>query len=117
MINNSMRGLFTKSLALVALALLIFPRSGQAEVIIQYFETRWDEMYQRLPEIAETGYESIWTPPPGKSPIGGPYPYAYGGNVGYNSFDRFDPRRWHWRQCRELAPRSWHEASASGKNR
>ena len=74
--------------------------SARAEVIIQYFETRWDEIYQRLPEIAEIGYESIWTPPPGKSPIGGPYPHAYGGNVGYNSFDRFDlgdhPQRGHW---------------------
>ncbi len=72
----------------------------RAEVIIQYFETRWDEIYQRLPEIAELGYESIWTPPPGKSPIGGPYPFAYGGNVGYNSFDRFDlgdmPQRGNW---------------------
>ena len=74
--------------------------SAKSEVIIQYFETRWDEMYQRLPEIAEIGYESIWTPPPGKSPIGGPYPFAYGGNVGYNSFDRFDlgdmPQRGSW---------------------
>jgi len=100
MINNSMRGLFTKSLACAALALSIFPRSGHSEVIIQYFETPWDEIYQRLPEIAEIGYESIWTPPPGKSPIGGRYPHAYGGNVGYNSFDRFDlgdhPQRGHW---------------------
>ena len=68
----------------------LFARSAQSEVILQYFETRWDEIYQRLPEIAEIGYESMWTPPPGKSPIGGPYPFAYGGNVGYNSFDRFD---------------------------
>jgi len=100
MVNNSMRGLFVKSFACAALALSIFPRLGHSEVIIQYFETRWDEMYQRLPEMAEIGYESIWTPPPGKSPIGGPYPYAYGGNVGYNSFDRFDlgdtPQRGHW---------------------
>ena len=90
MVNDSMRGLFTKSLALVAVALSIFPRSGHAEVIIQYFETPWDEIYERLPEIAEIGYESIWTPPPGKSPIGGRFPHAYGGNVGYNSYDRFD---------------------------
>ena len=100
MVNNSMRGLFTNSLALVGLFLSIFPRLGQSEVIIQYFETRWDEIYQRLPEIAETGYESIWTPPPGKSPIGGPYAHAYGGNVGYNSYDRFDlgdtPQRGNW---------------------
>jgi hypothetical protein len=25
---------------------------------------------------------------PGKSPIGGPHPFAYGGNVGYNSTGR-----------------------------
>ncbi|MGA0848970.1 MAG: alpha-amylase domain-containing protein, partial [Chthoniobacterales bacterium] len=85
-------------LALSALAATSF--TARSEVIIQFFETRWDEMYQRLPEVAEIGYESIWTPPPGKSPIGGPYPYAYGGNVGYNSFDRFDlgdqPQRGHW---------------------
>lgn len=99
MLNNSMRRLSLKSSAFATL-LLILPHWGQSEVIIQYFETRWDEMYQRLPEMAEIGYESIWTPPPGKSPIGGPYPYAYGGNVGYNSFDRFDlgdtPQRGHW---------------------
>jgi glycosidase len=86
--------------ALLTLAVFMCASSLRSEVILQYFETRWDEMYQRLPEIAETGYESIWTPPPGKSPIGGPYPFAYGGNVGYNSFDRFDlgemPQRGNW---------------------
>ncbi|MCX6935828.1 MAG: DUF1939 domain-containing protein, partial [Verrucomicrobia bacterium] len=82
------------------MALLLLPRPSSAEVIIQFFETRWDEIYQRLPELADIGYESIWTPPPGKSPIGGPFPFAYGGNVGYNSFDRFDlgdmPQRGNW---------------------
>ena len=95
-----MRRTFKNFLVLLVLALSIFPRSSQAEVILQYFETRWDEIYQRLPELAEIGYESLWTPPPGKSPIGGPYPFAYGGNVGYNSFDRFDlgdmPQRGNW---------------------
>ncbi|MFZ4587754.1 MAG: alpha-amylase family glycosyl hydrolase, partial [Terrimicrobiaceae bacterium] len=87
-------------LSLAAASTFAIPQAAESEVIIQYFETRWDEIYQRLPEIAETGYESIWTPPPGKAPIGGPYPHAYGGNVGYNSFDRFDlgdhPQRGHW---------------------
>ena len=91
--------LIRRSLLVVA-ATLSFGSFGRAEVIIQYFETRWDEIYQRLPEIAEIGYESIWTPPPSKAPIAGPYPHAYGGNVGYNSFDRFDlgdhPQRGHW---------------------
>ena len=100
MVSNSVRRTFKNFLVLLVLALSIFPRSSQAEVILQYFETRWDEIYQRLPELAEIGYESLWTPPPGKSPIGGPYPFAYGGNVGYNSFDRFDlgdmPQRGNW---------------------
>ncbi|MFZ9937127.1 MAG: alpha-amylase domain-containing protein [Luteolibacter sp.] len=85
---------------LTAISLFAAGTFARAEVIVQYFETRWDEIYERLPEIAEIGYESIWTPPPGKSPIGGPYPHAYGGNVGYNSYDRFDlgdhPQRGHW---------------------
>ncbi len=53
-----------KSVICGALFLSAFPRLLQSEVIIQYFETPWDEIYQRLPEIAEIGYESIWTPPP-----------------------------------------------------
>ncbi len=57
-----------RPLLCVLFTALIVPTVGRTEVIIQYFETRWDEMYQRLPEIAEIGYESIWTPPPGKSP-------------------------------------------------
>ena len=62
MVNNSMRGLFANSLALVGLFLSIFPRLGQSEVIIQYFETRWDEMYQRLPEIAAGREEPMSAP-------------------------------------------------------
>ncbi len=96
MVSPSLRLLRT----LVFAFLFLLPCAVRAEVILQFFETRWDEIYQRLPEIAEIGYESMWTPPPGKSPIGGPYPFAYGGNVGYNSFDRFDlgdlPQRGNW---------------------
>ena len=64
--------------------------SARGEVILQFFETEWDEMYRRLPEIAEIGYGGIWHPSPAKSPIAGPYPHAGGGNVGYSMFDRFD---------------------------
>ena len=64
MVNNYMKGLCVKSIICGALFLSAFPRLLQSEVIIQYFETPWDEIYQRLPEIAEIGYESIWTPPP-----------------------------------------------------
>lgn len=84
MIHKSLR-LFMWSL----LPVLLTP-SVKGEVIIQYFETEWDEIYQRLPELAEIGYGGIWHPSPAKSPIGGDFPYAGGGNVGYSLFDRFD---------------------------
>ena len=52
MVNNYMIGLCVKSVICGALFLSAFPRLLQSEVIIQYFETPWDEIYQRLPEIA-----------------------------------------------------------------
>ena len=58
-----------------------------AEVILQYFEADWDEIYRRLPEIAEIGYDGLWVPSPCKSPIAGTITW---GNVGYNLYDRFD---------------------------
>ena len=63
--------------------------AAPAEVILQYFQTEWDEIYRRLPEISEIGYEFIWHPPPSKPPVSGGL-YAGGGNVGYSLFDRFD---------------------------
>ncbi len=62
---------------------------SRAEVLLQYFETSYDEMYQRLPEIAEIGYDGLWLPPPSKSPHAGGQ-FAGGGNVGYSHFDKFD---------------------------
>jgi hypothetical protein len=62
---------------------------ARAEVLLQYFETPWDEIYRRLPEIGEIGYEGLWVPPPAKSPNAGGQ-FAGGGNVGYSHFDKFD---------------------------
>src|SRR5436309_12309181 len=59
----------------------------RGEVILQYFESDWNEIYQRLPEIAEAGYDALWTPPPSKSPEAGTIKW---GNVGYSLYDRFD---------------------------
>ena len=53
------------------------------ETILQYFNTSWREIEDRLPEIAEAGYTSLWLPPPSK---GGSGTYS----VGYDTFDRFD---------------------------
>ena len=53
-----------------------------AEAMIQYFNTTWNEISKKMPELAEAGYESIWVPPPTK---------ASGGlSVGYDCWDRFD---------------------------
>ncbi len=60
----------------------LFPSSLRGEAMIQYFNTSWDEIAQRIPELAEAGYDSIWIPPPTKA--GG------GLSVGYDVFDPFD---------------------------
>ncbi len=74
---------------LMVLCLLAFVPLASAEVILQYFETEWEEIYRRLPEISEIGYGGIWHPSPAKSPVSGGQ-FAGGGNVGYSLFDRFD---------------------------
>jgi len=81
MIGFSLR----KSLLVSLLALVGF--SVNAEVILQYFETEWDEIHDRLPELAEMGIDSMWIPSPCKSPVAGAIPW---GNVGYSLYDRFD---------------------------
>ena len=72
--------------ALLAACLwLVVP--ARAEVMLQWFETDWDEMYQKLPKVAEIGYDHLWIPPPTKGPVGTSVKWA---NVGYNLYDRFD---------------------------
>ncbi len=80
---------FRVCLVTFALAAGLSIHALHAEVLLQYFETEWDEIYRRLPEMSEIGYEGLWTPPPCKSPHAGG-PYAGGGNVGYSHFDKFD---------------------------
>lgn len=62
-------------------------RALRAEVIIEYFESNWDEIYLRIPEISEFGYDAIWTPSPCKAPEAGTITW---GNVGYSLYDRYD---------------------------
>jgi len=50
--------------------------------MIQYFNTDWTEITQKMPELAEAGYDAIWLPPPTKG--------SGGLSVGYDLFDRFD---------------------------
>ena len=56
--------------------------SARAEAMLEYFNTSWDEITAKMPELAEAGYDSIWIPPPTKA--GGAL------SVGYDVFDPFD---------------------------
>lgn len=55
----------------------------QAEAMLQLFNLTWEEVSEKIPEIAEAGYTSLWLPPPSKGSSGG---YS----VGYDLFDPFD---------------------------
>jgi len=55
---------------------------SQAEVILQYFNTDYQELMLKMPELVEVGYEALWLPPPTK---------ASGGlSTGYDCWDPFD---------------------------
>ncbi|MEE2902750.1 MAG: alpha-amylase family glycosyl hydrolase [Myxococcota bacterium] len=53
------------------------------ETILQFFETSWNDVSDRMPEIARLGYTAIWLPPPTKGAEG-----TF--DVGFAVFDRFD---------------------------
>tara|TARA_R110000868_G_scaffold241497_3_gene496599 strand:- start:290775 stop:293543 length:2769 start_codon:yes stop_codon:yes gene_type:complete len=48
---------------------------------LQWFETEWDDIERRTPDIFLAGYDALWLPPPSKASFG---------SVGYDPFDRFD---------------------------
>lgn len=56
--------------------------TARGEAMLQLFNVNWDELVQKMPEIAEAGYTSLWLPPPAKA--GSVY------SVGYDLFDPFD---------------------------
>lgn len=68
-------------LALILAVLAPAPRL-QGEAMLQYFNTDWREIAERMPELAEAGYTSLWLPPPTKG--------SGGLSVGYDLWDRFD---------------------------
>lgn len=56
--------------------------SAHAEAMLQLFNVSWAEMTQKMPELAEAGYDSIWIPPPTKG--------SGALSVGYDLWDPFD---------------------------
>lgn len=70
-------------LLLLVLSTFLYLRPASATVYLQYFETSWNEIRTRLPEIIMYGYGVIWLPPPSKGCDGQADP-------GYAVYDRFD---------------------------
>lgn len=58
-------------------------RSARAEAMLELFQMNWTQISQKMPEIAEAGYDSLWLPNPAKGNSGG---YS----IGYDEFDPFD---------------------------
>ncbi len=69
-------------LSLLGLTALL-ARPAHATVYLQYFETSWQEITDRLPEAMSHGYGVLWLPPPNKGCEGT-------ADVGYAVYDRFD---------------------------
>ena len=51
--------------------------------MLELFQMNWTQISQKMPEIAEAGYDSLWVPNPAKGNSG-----AY--SIGYDVFDPFD---------------------------
>src|SRR5438045_5638432 len=54
-----------------------------APVIMQWFESSWQTMAKRTPDLFMAGYGALWTPPPGRALYD-----DQGGGIGYNLYDR-----------------------------
>jgi hypothetical protein len=65
-----------------ALLLSSFSSNVRAEALLQLFNVSYVELIQKMPELAEAGYTSIWLPPPTKG--------SGGLSVGYDMWDPFD---------------------------
>src|SRR4051812_21439073 len=54
-----------RALSIFAFAVCSYlARQARGEAMVQYFNTDWNEIAQKMPELAEAGYDSIWLPPP-----------------------------------------------------
>lgn len=68
---------------LVCLLLSLAGVAGaRGEAMLELFQMKWTDLTQKMPELAEAGYTSLWLPVPAKG--GGAL------SVGYDLFDPFD---------------------------
>jgi len=54
---------------------------------LQWFESSYEAMINRTPDLFMAGYGAVWTPPPGRGDTGDH-------TVGYDVYDRFDLGQW-----------------------
>jgi hypothetical protein len=71
-----------KSVVVAILLGLACASQARAEAILQYFNTSWNEIATRMPEVAEAGYTALWLPPP--------FIAGETNSVGYDTVNRFD---------------------------
>ena len=57
--------------------------SVSAPPILQWFDSSYETIEERLPDVFEAGYGAIWLPPPGRADSGNQ-------SVGYDVYNRFD---------------------------
>ena len=70
--------------------ILVSINIGTADVMLQYFESKWDTIERRAADVFLSGYSSVWLPPNAVADSGG---YS----VGYDVFDRFNFGSPSWR--------------------
>ncbi len=69
--------------AIVCLAFgLAFLAQAHGEAMLQLFNLTWNQIADKMPEIAEAGYTALWLPPPAKA--------NSQFSAGYDMFDPFD---------------------------
>src|ERR1041384_4366262 len=59
----------------------VAPRS-HGEAMLQLFNLTWNQISDKMPELAEAGYTALWLPPPTKA--------SSQFSTGYDCFDPFD---------------------------
>ena len=68
---------------LLAATVLLSASPVRGDAMLELFQETWPQITQKMPELAEAGYDSLWVPNPAKGNSG-----AY--SVGYDVFDPFD---------------------------
>ena len=72
----------SRSAMIAAMTLAAGLPAAAEPAMLQIFETEWDDIERRTPDLFKAGYGSVWVPPPSEASD------AY--SVGFDVFDRFN---------------------------